>query len=44
MFSLREGLNLEMRRLFHISNSNVKFEEDKTEKSSKEIGWQVSVE
>ena len=44
MFSLREGLNLEIRRLFRINNSNVEFEDDETEKSSKAIGWQVSVE
>ena len=42
MFSFR-GLNLEMRRLSRISNSNVEFE-DKTEKSSKGTEWQVSVE
>ena len=35
MFSLRKGLNLEMRRLSRISNSNIEFKGDKTENSSR---------
>ena len=39
--SLSSGLNIEMRRLSLINNSEAVLQWDIIEKSSKEMGWQV---